>query len=387
MALDKPLEQITELDLAQLKDTGTAEGRTLDYKLQVHADAVDFRADVCALANTSGGHLILGVEEQGGTPVGIPGLSDPNPDAVKLRLEQILGSNIEPRLPNVGLRDVRLSNGRWCLVIRVPQSWAQPHAVVKDQSRKFWARHSSGNFVMDVGQLRTAFTLSANVEERIRDFRIQRLNHLQASEEGSARVVFHLIPVSAFTTSSRFDLSIIRSNGNYYQDLLRWGYNARHTLDGLIYCHAPSANQIPPGNFVLFFKNGAVEAVETHETQTGGERHPYFAGFAYDRILVENLRRLIGLQRALGVEPPIFVMLTIVGVSGWSIWVDAFRYAVDTAHPFDRDLLPLTAIMVDDLGTPPAVVMKDILDELWQASGWPRSFSYDDNGNWAPREQ
>jgi hypothetical protein len=67
------------------------------------------------------------------------------------------------------------------------------------------------------------------------------------------------------------------------------------------------------------------------------------------------------------------------------MWVDTFTYAVDSAQPFDRDILPLTATMIEDYDTPPEVVMKDILDELWQASGWPRSFSYDESGSWAPR--
>ena len=179
MPLDKPLEQITEADLTQLMTTGESESRTLDYKRTVHEDQWEFRADVTAMANTAGGHLILGVDEQGGIPVAIPGLPpDPDPDKVKLRLQQILGANVEPRLPPVDMHHVWLDNGNWCLVVKVPHSWAQPHAVVKGESRKFHARHSSGKFVMDVGQLRVAFSLSANVEERIRDFRIQRLNLL-----------------------------------------------------------------------------------------------------------------------------------------------------------------------------------------------------------------
>lgn len=386
MPLHKPLEELTEADLLRLKDAGEAESRTLDYKLTVHTDPWECRADVSALANTAGGHLVFGVKEQAGVAVDLPGLTDPNPDAVKLRLEQIIGSNIEPRLPHIGMKHVPLANGNWCLVVRVPQSWAQPHAVVRDQSRKFWARHSSGNFVMDVGQLRVAFTLSSNAAERIRDFRIQRLNLLQAAGEDLVRVVFHLIPMSAFTTDTQFDLTVIRSMSNF-QDLLGWGDTARHTLDGLLYRHTPTADQIPPGNFALFFKNGIVEAVETHAATPGRERPPHFDGFHYDRFLVENYRRLVKLQRSLGVEPPIFVLLSLIGVKGWSVWVDTFRYSVNAAQPFDRDLLPLGAAMIEEPTAPPEVVMKEILDELWQASGWPRSFSYDENGNWAPRER
>ncbi len=386
MILDKPLEGITEVDLDLLKATGEAEGRTLDYKLAVHTDAWDFRADISALANTSGGHLILGIEEQGGVPWDIPGLPpSPDSDAVKLRLEQILGSNIEPRLPQIGMRHVPLSNGNWCLVVRVPASWAQPHAVVRDQSRKFWARHSSGNYVMDVGQLRLAFTLSANVEERIRDFRIQRLNFLQSAGEGLVREVFHLIPISAFTTATQFDLSSIRKSGRYTSDLTRWGTASRYTLDGLLFRQVRSGGRVPEGNYALFFRNGIVEAVETETSDPTDRRPRRFPGFDYDQRLVENLHRLLSIQKGLGVAPPIFLLLTFIGVKGWSVWVDTSKYHVDDPHPIDRDVLPLTATMIEDYATQLQVFIKDTLDELWQASGWSRSLSYDEDGNWVPR--
>lgn len=387
MPLDKPLEKLTEGDLLGLKDTAEAESRTLDYKLSVHTDPWDCRADISALANTAGGHLIFGVQEQAGVPVDLPGLTDPNPDAVKLRLEQILGSNVEPRLPHVGMKHVPLANGNWCLVVRVPHSWAQPHAVVRDQSRKFWARHSSGNFVMDVGQLRTAFTLSANVEERIRDFRIQRLNLLQAAEERTARVVFHLIPLTAFTSEVRFDLAPLQNSGGHYDQLIRWGHTSRYTLDGLLYRHSPGADQVPQGNYALFFRNGSVEAVETEYVRQGAEKPERFAGFNHDRRLVDHLGRLLAAQKTLGVEPPIFVLLTLVGVKGWKVWVDTFWNEVRDPHPIDRDILPLSAAILESFSTPPELVLRDILHEFWQASGWPQCFSYDPDGNWKPREK
>jgi hypothetical protein len=382
MALDKPLDQIIEADLELLKANGESESRTLDYKLTVHTDPWDLRADVTALANTAGGHLILGIDEDKGVPRDIPGVADPDPDAVKLRIEHILGSNIEPRLPHIEMKSVALANDKWCLVVRVPHSWAQPHAVVRDLSRKFWARHSSGNFVMDVGQLRVAFTLSANVEERIRDFRIQRINLLQGASEGVTRMAFHLIPMSAFASETRFDLSLVQKNPNF-RDLFRWGSFDRYTLDGLLVLPDSKGIPDPQESHALFFRNGSVEAVETLNKNHDDKPLPSYRGFEYDPILVRNLQRLLTFQKDLGVEPPIFALLTLIGMRGWSI--SAFE--IGDAHPIDRDILPLSATMIEDYSTPPEIVMREILHEFWQASGWPRCFSYDENGDWAPRDR
>lgn len=387
MALDKPLDQITQADLELLKTTGEAEGKTLDYKLTVYTDndKWECRADITSFANTAGGHLIFGVEEEGGLPVAIPGLGrEPDPDKVKLRLEQVLGANIEPRLPHVGMHPVWLDNGGWCLVVRVPHSWAQPHAVVRDQTPRFWARHSSGKYLMDAGQLRSAFTLSSNVEERIRDFRIGRLNLLAAVDDFT-RVVMHLIPVSAFTSDTRFDLNLIK-NGGQVCDMRRWGSNYRFTLDGLLARHIHTGEQTPQTNFAVIFRNGTVEAVEVHDREPVLQGPPCFVGYGHDAILVESLGQLLEIQKALGVEPPIFVMLTLLRVKGWSINIDRMPYGIPKTRLIDRDTLPLTPTMIEDYATPPEIIMREILDEFWQASGWSRCLSYDENGSWTPQD-
>jgi hypothetical protein len=43
---------------------------------------------------------------------------------------------------------------------------------------KFYGRNSAGKYPPDVGELRTAFTLSETVAERIRNFRVDRIARL-----------------------------------------------------------------------------------------------------------------------------------------------------------------------------------------------------------------
>src|SRR4051812_19667531 len=95
------LDRISEADLQALIATNTTEGRELDFKRDVYgasdADKREFLADISAFANTSGGHLVIGMEESGGTATALVGLSV-DPDAERLRLEQNARTGLQPRI-------------------------------------------------------------------------------------------------------------------------------------------------------------------------------------------------------------------------------------------------------------------------------------------------
>lgn len=393
MALNKPLEQITAADLESLKTNRVPESRTLDYKRELPGTSDEakreFRGDVTALANTDGGHLIFGISESDGVPedlIGFP--STDNRDEIKRRLEQILENNIEPRLLGVTMQEVWLSDVVWLLVVRVPPSWAKPHAVVHNQYRKFWLRGSTKNDVMDVPQLRAAFTLSANVEERIREFRSQRISEINIGP-GWIRAAFHLIPASAFTSQTHVDLAAAHEGGGLYHHLNSWGTRSRFTLDGLLCGYSFPEEMDNRGDYALIFRNGIIEAVDTKRVagnDQGGSTID-FDWIGYDHSLVRDLGQLLSVQKLLGITPPVFIMLTFVGVKGSKIKPYPGRYAaLHPPLPIDRDIVPLTPVMIEDLDASPQVILKDALDEFWQAAGWPRSRSYDEQGKWMGSE-
>lgn len=98
-------DSITEADLVEQVSSGVPEGVLVDYKKEMYgrsdADAKEFLKDVSSFANTSGGHLIVGVDETAGIPTGITALSG-DPDHDLQRLENLARDGIEPRIS--GLR-------------------------------------------------------------------------------------------------------------------------------------------------------------------------------------------------------------------------------------------------------------------------------------------
>src|SRR5574339_517220 len=97
-------------DIQRLVDDFVSEGRDLDYKEQLPRDTEDekreFRYDVSSFANAGGGLIVFGVREKRGPdgPTGIPEKIVPlsvNTDKETLRLEQILRTHIDPRIPGI----------------------------------------------------------------------------------------------------------------------------------------------------------------------------------------------------------------------------------------------------------------------------------------------
>ena len=119
------LEDLSIVTIMSLIATGIREGRTLDFKRDAvgnrDEDKREFLADVSALANSAGGDLLFGVEETGGEATAVPGVAISDPDAEILRLEQIVRSGLDPRLPHIDFRWA--SEGDvGCLLVRVARS-------------------------------------------------------------------------------------------------------------------------------------------------------------------------------------------------------------------------------------------------------------------------
>jgi hypothetical protein len=202
--ISKPLLEIQLADLRSLLGK-VREGKTIEYKQVMPAktdrEVIQFLSTVSALANTAGGDLLIGISSVDGLASAIPGVPIGGFDSEKLRLEQLLADNIEPRLPPVAFHSVECGDGDHVVIIRIPRSWLAPHRVNKDN--KFYGRNSAGKYALDVGELRNAFVLRESVAERVREFRRNRLLKIMNSDTPaplvpSTSMVLHVVPLPSF---------------------------------------------------------------------------------------------------------------------------------------------------------------------------------------------
>ena len=233
MTLEKPLESINEQDFKELIENQVLEKKGLDYKLLLPAnsdtDKKEFLADVSSFANSSGGDIIFGISQDNttGLPKELIGLDSSNVDQEMLRLQSIVRDGIEPRIPSVAIQPVKLSNSKTAIILRVQKSWVSPHRVKFKGDHRFYTRSSNGKYELDAGELRNAFTLSENLNDKIKRFRESRISSIFANEtpvpfQGGAKLVLHMIPFISFDPSAAYDIDKITSTQRRPIDAHGW---------------------------------------------------------------------------------------------------------------------------------------------------------------------
>jgi hypothetical protein len=403
-----PIDSITEDHLRSLIEDQVMELRVIEYKQELPGkrpeDKREFLADVCSFANTAGGDLVYGMTETGGIPRELPGFETSNIDGEINGLENSIRDGIGPRIWGVRSFPLQLRSGAHALVLRVPRSFSRPHVVTFRGHWRFYARSSAGKYPMDVDEVRRAFVLSESVANRIRAFRAERLSRVVSGEtpvpiEGTSRVVLHVVPISAFDAPTSFvDLDIRRPPLSErvllpisivkdveldefflirHPNMLRPRYN----FDG-VFCDtrlgAPGEN---PEGYAQLFRTGVIEAVDNNAFVNGN-----IEGYKLDEVLIKAVDRYFQLLRELGVESPVFILLSLVGVGGYRMLQSGgLRDYYSALRPVDRDDLLVPEVLVESLEQDLYALqrhMRPLLDTVWNSVGVPRSPHYDESGNW-----
>ncbi len=379
--IDKPLELISEQDLLDLISNQVREDKRIEFKVVLPSnsdkDKKEFLADVSSFANASGGDLIFGIEAQNGIPSKLVGLPPLSLDGDILRLENILRDGLDPRIPNVKFWPIKLMSGM-ALVIRVPRSWMPPHRVKYGGSSRFYARNSAGKYELEVSEMRPLFALTTSAVEQIRNFRVERLSKITSGElsvplKGQHRLVLHVIPFNAFDPLSRFDLSMLKPETDRLRPLHvseRW-IGPRHNFDGLL-----SFAQYDKScySYLQLFRNGSVEMVNTSlliRNERENRTPELYIDNRYEQHVIEGIGNILSLQKELGVEPPLFVMLSFLRVRDYVVAFSG-THPSGEGHPIDQNDLLLPEEVIETFDSDVESVMQRSYQIVWNAAGYSR---------------
>jgi hypothetical protein len=319
------------------------------------------------------------VEAPGGLPTTIPGIKATDFDAVIQRLENIIRDGLQPRLTGVQMGPVVLTSGGAVIVLRIPRSWALPHRVIFGGHDKFYGRNLAGKYPLDVPELRALFTLSESLAERIRSFRAGRLSAILSGEtpipliEGP-KTVLHLVPLTAFTPGISYPVVNLADEIGSLPPIYSGGWSHRLNFDGLLTFSGE------PGQYTSYlqiFRNGCIEAVNASLIREH-EGKKLISGNYWEKELLDALAFYLNVLKRLDIQPPVVLMLSLLGVHGYTMWMDWGR----NADPIDRDNLVIPEILLETLDVDRARAMRPIFDALWNATGLPQSTSYDEQGQW-----
>lgn len=136
----------TEWDLSDLEaliQARVTESITIDYK---RSEALNDKSkkeiakDVSAFANSAGGKVVYGLVEENQIPVRID--AGVNPKIYSREwLENVISSNISPRIDGLLIKEIFLSTGNVCYVIDIPAATSRaPHQCCPDH--RYYKRHN-----------------------------------------------------------------------------------------------------------------------------------------------------------------------------------------------------------------------------------------------------
>ena len=383
----KPLNELTIEDIEILVMDKVSEGRTLDYKRELHeatdAGNKEFLKDVSAFANTLGGYLVYGVDEEKGVPREITGVAVDDIDKLKLHFENLLRMGVEPKIRGVDFGCISYNDKQKVVVIKIPKSLSRPHMVTIKGHSRFYGRNSAGTYQLDVNDLRKLFLEADSLAVQIRNFRNNRLAHIATNETpvplvNGAKIVLHILPESSFEIGQKYyfteaalrDISPIGASG----------WNSRYNFDGfLTFC---SYKEPYSTGYVQVFNNGVVEALDTRLVRPH-ENTKSIPSIAFEQAIVGAFAGYVSLLKKLGVGVPVWVCLALLGVKGYWMWVNNFH--LDDGASIERDELIIPEVRMEDFETAGEKILKSVFDTVWNACGYERSFNYDENGNWKLR--
>lgn len=386
----KNIDQITEKDLQSLIDNSVSEKKTIEYKQSLPGnldpDKREFLADVSSFANASGGDLIYGIIEdrETGTPKKLEGLIIKNIDKEITRLESMIKDGIEPRILGITIKSVNLSNSKTALIIRIPKSWISPHRVSFKRHGHFYSRNSAGKYRLDVAELRVAFNLSETIAERIRKFREDRISNIFANETpvllyDNPKIVLHLIPIISFNPAQSYEITKISCQPKKMEPINCNNCDHRYNFDGFL---TYSDREEKSYSYVQLFRNGIIEAVEGSLLEPRG-RKLSIPSDAYEEELIKSLSDYLLVLKILGVELPVFIFLTLLGVKGYSMGIDKWKLLdkhkilIDKVHTIDRDILMVPEVVIESYDINAKDVLRPCFDSIWNACGFLRSLNYD----------
>lgn len=388
----QPIDQITISDIQRLIENEVPAGKTLDYKPNLpnsnKEEIINFLVDICALANSIGGDLIYGItenqdrEKQSVDILKNSGIEESNLEEFIKIYQNKIQDSIEPKILGIQFHKVQI-NTKYILIIRVPQSWTAPHRVIYNKMSNFYGRSNSGNYTLDIQEIRSAFLASETIINRIDKFRETRLEKIRTGNtpvelKSQDVLTLHLIPLSSFTNFQYLDLENIANHNPPTPIDFREG-DWRYNFDGFL--SFDRFSYLLMNSYVQLFRNGIIESVK----HLGIERQEGINKlyFSYDESqIIRSLKQYLKFLRDQGFTPPIFVFLSLTNIKESVIMPDSTSRYRELFYTIPETDLITPGVIVREFGESPATILRSSLDAIWQAGGYPKCINYDDKGNY-----
>lgn len=395
-------QDLTEDHLKSLVLLNVAEDYRIEYKqsLKMGKDSEkrELCKDVSALANSQGGYLFFGISEKNGRPSGVPGIDVD--DTAKQQLYQVLTSGVSPRIQSITDETIPLRNGKNVLLLKLePDGYLHQ---VKYNDERYYKRAGTITVSMQSSDVETFFLGRgpSTRQEQVQEITQSYYSLLKGRKYfkgvgGKGICALTVIPEVA---SYKLDMSSLPGNfTTLFQPLYCSGWDSEVTGRSRFIFGRGTDDKVPYA-VTEVTELAEVKAFNSFmlENRYGDARFPPFPpgcmGFipsiAYERELILTMHRYLNALKELGVSPPFFLRIALLGVQGYILYVDPMRFFQSKNIYQGEDILPnlvhLTSEQQFKDHQTVAGTLRPSFDFVWREFGFERCYDFDDNGKWMP---
>ena len=391
-----PLTSIAEEHLQHLVEERIPESKGIEYKQSIQFVTDDQKrellSDLTAFANTDGGDVVFGIAEADGSAGELVGLKNLNADDAIGKIENLLRDFVQPRIIGVQMKVVALGSGTHALIVRIPRSFSAPHMVNHRGVSRFCGRNSNGKYDLDVHELRLAFNVGETYAERLRSFRLDRINRLVSGESpvplsGKHLIVLHILPLDAVRREGRLQTEELnKANEDYRLKPMNCsGWGPAFNFDGLV---VKSGNGMgKTDSYVQLFRKGHIEIVESQLLEPrqlvhDGPKAKIIPSNYWEKKILEAFPGYLKALDSIGIPLPYSLSLSLLNVRGFHLYLGSSHMVHYDVSLINHDHLLTEEVLMESMDEPVDGLLRPLFDQVWNACGRAKSISYDEEGRW-----
>lgn len=351
------------------------ESSTLEYKRELPSD---FLEDIIAFANSNGGKIIYGVDEENGIPTEVVGVEDA--DVLIQKIESSLRDRLEPKLTGYSIKTyTHKETGKTLLVIEIQNNFNKPYAIRDRKSYTVFGRNNIGKSPLDFMQIRQMANQSDYAIQTLRDFRSLRLDQILQENTsivttGKSKLILHLLPVASV---HGFNFDVTKLKDVKFDPFAAYENYPIFNFDGCVYIGESDVgiNQ----SYTQIFRNGFMECVDSYYLN----RHDLFIPIQIlETKLINFIKEALNLLKDdIAVFPPMYLCCALLNVKGKKIPnKNDHREVMFPSKLINQEHLVFSEFLIDFFQDEniELLLKENIFDQLWQASGHQGSMNFKD---------
>lgn len=261
-----PFNEISEEHIKKLVASGAYEDSNLELKQQPYgksdSDKKELLKDITGFANGLGGDLIIGISENNGQASDIISIEPATAELELQRIENIIGSGVEPRIPNLRMKVLDIE-GKNIIIIRILKSPGAPHRVSFQNQNRFFIRRNQSVTEATVDELRLLFLREKTNTAALRDFSNNRMKaidefyheKLPTKKDELAYFYYHITTDRMIENRGMFNIEYLHENWSSFLPTWSHGGNFRINADGLLL----ETERYNHFGYTQVFRDGAIE--------------------------------------------------------------------------------------------------------------------------------